>query len=216
MSPKMEGGEFTSTPAVEYWVTCALDPWPALEADDAFGEIIDALRSDGEYEYAAVRLWLEESAPSFVPAGSVVVHVSGSASADWDEVMEFLDAMAAAGDGVVFSEDRQVVLDRRSVRPGQKAFNERAAWAIALAQKLGTLRVEVTGPRAVADARRELERVGLAALAQRCTIVAQRDGFAITAADGVDALVAGQALSHAVAGRAEASNATGARETLPR
>lgn len=202
--------------SIEYWVTCALDPWPALEADEAFGDIVDALRTDGEYEYEAATLTLQEAAPSFVPPGSVVVHVTGSAGANWDEVMELLDAMAAAGDGVVFSEDRQVVLDRRSVRPGQKAFNERPAWAIALAAKLRSLRVEVSGPRVIGDAHRELGRVGLATLAHRCTITSQTGGFAITAADAVDALVAGQALSYAVAGRAEAISDDGAREPLPR
>jgi hypothetical protein len=104
--------------SIEYWVACMQDPWPALEQDDAFGEIVAALRDDGEYEYDHVMLSLEESRPSFVPSGSVVLHVSGPANANWDEVLELLDAMAAAGEGVVFSEDRQVVLDRRSVRPG--------------------------------------------------------------------------------------------------
>jgi hypothetical protein len=202
--------------SIEYWVTCALDPWPALESDDAFSEIVEALRTDGEYEYNAVRLTLQEAAPSFVPPGSVVLHVEGSGGADWDEVMELLDAMAAVGDGVVFSEDRQVVLDRRSVRPGVKAFNERAAWAVALAAKLGTLVVDVRGPRAIPDATQELARVGLQALAGRCAITATAEGFSIAAADSVDALVAGQALAYAVAGRAEAVATSGAREPLPR
>jgi hypothetical protein len=202
--------------SISYWVTCALDPWPALESDEAFSEIIEALRSQGEYEYDAVTLTLQEAAPSFVPPGSVVLEVNGSASANWDEVMALLDAMAAAGDGVVFSEDRQVVLDRRSVRPGVKAFNERPAWAIALAAKLGTFVVEVSGPRAVADANAELARVGLRALATRCAIAALPGGFSIEATDRVDALVAGQALAYALAGRAEAVSNTGAREPLPR
>ena len=72
------------------------------------------LLEDGEYEYDHVSLSLEESRPSFVPSGSVVLHVCGPASANWDEVLELLDAMTAAGDGVVFSEDRQVVLDHRT------------------------------------------------------------------------------------------------------
>ncbi len=202
--------------SIEYWVTCALDPWPALESDDAFSEIVEALRTEGEYEYDAVTLTLQEAAPSFVPPGSVVVHVTGSSGADWDEVMELLDAMAAAGDGVVFSEDRQVVLDRRSVRPGVKAFNERAAWAVALAGKLGKSTVTVSGPRAIADAKQELARVGLQALAARCAITPTPDGFSIVAGDSVDALVAGQALAYAVAGRAEAVGDNGEREQLPR
>src|SRR4051812_41027794 len=124
---------------ISYWVTCAVDPWPALEGDEAFGEIIAALRDNGEYAYEdnGIELSLEESAPSFVPAGSVVVRVSGPSRAGWDEVLELLDAMAGAGEGVVFSEDRQIVLDRRSVRPGRKAFDERPAWAVAMADKLG-------------------------------------------------------------------------------
>lgn len=113
MSPKTERGEFTSTREIEYWVTCMRDPWPALAADEAFGEIVAALRDDGEYSYDAIELSLEESAPSFVPTGSVVLHVAGRSGADWDEVLELLDAIAAAGEGVVFAEDRQVVLDHR-------------------------------------------------------------------------------------------------------
>lgn len=100
--------------SIEYWVTCAKAPWPALEQDDAFREIVAGLLEDGEYEYDHVSLSLEESRPSFVPSGSVVLHVCGPASANWDEVLELLDAMTAAGDGVVFSEDRQVVLDHRT------------------------------------------------------------------------------------------------------
>jgi hypothetical protein len=103
--------------AIEYWVTCMLDPWPALAHDDAFGEIIGALREDGEYAYDEVELSLVEGAPSFVPSGSVVLHVVGPSTANWDEVLELLDAVAAAGEGVVFADDRQVVLDHRSVRP---------------------------------------------------------------------------------------------------
>jgi len=99
--------------SIEYWVTCMRDPWPSLAEDDAFGEIIDALRDAGEYRYDEVELSLHESAPSFVPAGSVVVHVAGPSGANWDEVLELLDAFAAAGEGVVFAEDRQVVLDHR-------------------------------------------------------------------------------------------------------
>ncbi len=99
--------------SIEYWVTCAKAPWPALEHHDGFGEIVAALLEDGEYEHEGVSLSLEESRPSFVPSGSVVVHVTGPAAANWDDVLELLEAMAAAGEGVVFSEDRQVVLDRR-------------------------------------------------------------------------------------------------------
>jgi hypothetical protein len=104
--------------SIEYWVTCMQDPWPALAEDDAFGEIVSALRDDGEYSYDEVALSLEEGAPSFVPAGSVVLHVAGPSSANWDEVLELLDAIAAAGAGVVFAEDRQIVLDHRAAKPG--------------------------------------------------------------------------------------------------
>lgn len=153
--------------SVEYWVTCALDPWPSLEADEAFSEIVEALRSDGEYTYDAVSLTLQDAAPSFVPPGSVVVHVSGRPGAEWDEVMEFLDAMAAAGDGVVFSEDRQVVLDRRSVRPGVKAFKERPDWAVALGAKWPRMTVVVFATLQPKHPRAELEAVGLRAIAKR-------------------------------------------------
>lgn len=105
--------------SIEYWVTCARDPWPVLAEDEMFGEIVDALRASGEYTYDAVELSLEEGPPSFVPTASVVVHVSGSAGANWDDVLDLLDAIAAAGDGAVFSEDRQIVLDHRSPPAGR-------------------------------------------------------------------------------------------------
>jgi hypothetical protein len=107
--------------SIEYWVTCMVDPWPALAHDDAFGEIVDALRDDGEYAYDEVEVTLVEGAPSFVPSGSVVLHVVGPSVANWDEVLELLDAIAAAGAGVVFAEDRQVVLDHRSIQHGAKS-----------------------------------------------------------------------------------------------
>jgi hypothetical protein len=202
--------------SLEYWCTCALDPWPALESDEAFGEIVDALRTDGEYEYDAVMLTLQEAPPSFVPIGNVVVHVVGSPSADWDEVMEFLDAMAAAGDGVVFSEDRQVVLDRRSVRPGVKAFNERPTWAVLLGKTWPDLTVVVEGTKAVADPSAELGRVGLAGLAGRVTVTATGTKLHIRATQPSDALVAGQVLGHAARGRAWALGPDGLRQELPR
>lgn len=202
--------------ALEYWCTCALDPWPALEQDEAFSEIVGALRDEGEYEYDAVTLTLQEAAPSFVPIGSVVVHVVGSSSADWDEVMEFLDAMAAAGDGVVFSEDRQVVLDRRSVRPGVKAFDESPKWARGLASVWTELTVVVEGTQAVPDPAGELGKVGLAALAKRITITATGTKLHIRAAQPTDALVAGQVLGHCARGKAYAINAEGLRQELPR
>jgi hypothetical protein len=99
--------------AVEYWVTCTRDPWPALVGVEMFAEVIETLRTTGECAYDTVELSLEEGPPAFVPAGSVVLHVSGSAAANWDEVLELLDAIATAGDGAVFSEDRQIVLDHR-------------------------------------------------------------------------------------------------------
>jgi hypothetical protein len=198
--------------SVQYWVTCALDPWPALVQDDAFGEIVDALQSDGEY-YDAVVLTLDEAAPSFVPAGSVVIQVVGPSSANWDEVLELLDAIAAAGDGVVFSEDRQIVLDRRSVRPGVKAFAEQPAWATALAAKLPGLQVVIEG-LPIADPRAELGKVGLAALAARVTFTATAAGL-VVGGGTTDALVAGQALAYAAKGKAFACVA-GSREELPR
>jgi hypothetical protein len=200
--------------SLEYWVTCALDPWPALAQDDAFGEIIDALQTSGEYHYDEVEVSLEEAAPSFVPVGSVVLHVSGPSSARWDEVLELLDAIAAAGDGVVFSEDRQIVLDRRSVRPGVKAFKEQPAWATALAAKLPGLHVVVEGSP-VADPAAELAKVGLAALASRLTFTATPTGLEISGPT-IDALVAGQALAYAARGKAFARGIDGAREELPR
>lgn len=201
--------------SIEYWVACALDPWPSLEGDEAFTEIVAALRDDGEYDYGNVMLSLEEAAPSFVPPGSIVMHVSGKPGADWDEVMEFLDAMALAGDGAVFTEDRQIVLDRRSVRPGVKAFKEDPAWAIALAKKLPDLRVVVEGTRPVADPKTELARVGLAVLGGRVTVTATGNQLAITAAKLTDALVAGQVLAHSAAGKAFAVSGE-TREELPR
>lgn len=202
--------------SIEYWVTCALDPWPALAEDEAFGEIVGALLADGEYRNDDVELTLEEAAPSFVPVGQIVLRVSGPSTANWDEVMEFLDAMAAVGDGVVFSEDRQIVLDRRSIRPGVKAFNEQPAWATALAAKWPDLHVVVEGTVAVANPSVELGRVGLAALASRVTVTAQGGTLQIRAAQLTDALVAGQALSHAARGPAFAVAGSGAREELPR
>jgi hypothetical protein len=109
---------------IEYWVTCALDPWPQLAGDDAFGEIVDALRSDGEYEHDGIELALVEDGPAFVPTGSVVLHVVGPGGASWDELLELLDAIAGAGEGVVYAEDRQIVLDRRTVKPGVQASKE--------------------------------------------------------------------------------------------
>lgn len=200
---------------VEYWVTCMLDPWPALANDDAFGEIVGALREDGEYAYDQVELSLIEGAPAFVPTGSVVLHVVGPSSANWDEVLELLDAIAAAGEGVVFAEDRQIVLDRRSVRPGVKAFKEEPTWAIALATKMPGLHVVVEGGR-VDDPQRELERVGLAALAGRVSVAITDTGVVIRAPRETDALVAGQVLAHAARGRALAVGATGDTEELPR
>lgn len=200
--------------AIEYWVTCMLDPWRALEQDEAFGDIVDALRSGGEYTYDEISLSLLESAPSFVPTGSVVLHVVGPSSANWDEALELLDAIAAAGEGVMYSEDRQVVLDRRSVRPGVKAFSEQPAWAITLAAKLPGLVVIVEG-QALADPRAELAKVGLAALAARVTIATIANGIEITGA-ATDALVAGQALAHAARGTAFAQGSDGTREALPR
>lgn len=200
--------------SLEYWVTCATDPFGALAADEAFGEIVGALQSEGEYAYDAVTLTLEESAPSFVPPGSIVIHVSGRSGADWDEVMEFLDALAAAGEGVVFAEDRQIVLDRRSVRPGVKAFKEQPAWAIALAAKVSGLRVVVEG-QPIADPAAELGKVGLAALAQRVTFTSTASGLTIGGPD-TDALVAGQVLAHAARGKAFAYGSDDAREELPR
>lgn len=200
--------------SLEYWVTCALDPFGALAADEAFGEIVDALQTDGEYEYDAVTLTLEEAAPSFVPPGSVVIHVAGRSGANWDEVMEFLDALAAAGEGVVFAEDRQIVLDRRSVRPGVKAFKEQPAWAVAIAAKVFGLRVVVEG-QPIADPAGELAKVGLAALATRVRFAASPDGLAISG-PATDALVAGQVLAHAARGKAFACGSDGSREELPR
>jgi hypothetical protein len=200
---------------VEYWVTCMLDPWPALAHDDAFGEIVDALRDEGEYSYDEVELSLIEGAPAFVPVGSVVLHVVGPSSANWDEVLELLDTIAAAGEGVVFAEDRQIVLDRRSLRPGVKAFKEQPAWAVALAEKLPGLHVVVEG-RQIENPQRELERVGLSALAGRVSLVATDSGTVIRAARETDALVAGQVLAHAARGRALAVGLTGDTEELPR
>lgn len=200
--------------SIEYWVTCALDPWPALAQDEAFGEIVDALQTHGEYQYDAVEVSLEEAAPSFVPVGSVVLHVVGPSSANWDEVLELLDAIAAAGDGVVFSEDRQIVLDRRSVRPGVKAFKEQPAWATALAAKLPGLQVIVEGSP-VANPAAELAKVGLAVLAGRLTFRAVASGLEVDGA-AADALVAGQALAYAARGKAFARNVDGTREELPR
>jgi hypothetical protein len=200
---------------VEYWVTCMQDPWPALIHDDAFGEIIGALREDGAYAYDAVELSLVEDGPAFVPTGSVVLHVVGPPGAHWDEVLELLDAIAAAGEGVVFAEDRQIVLDRRSVRTGVKAFKEQPTWAVALAAKMPGLHVVVEGGP-VESPQRELERVGLAALAQRVTVTATGAGLNIRAARETDALVAGQVLAYAARGRALAVGATGDTEELPR
>jgi hypothetical protein len=202
--------------SVEYWVTCMLDPWPALAHDDAFGEIVDALRDDGEYRYDEVEVTLEEGAPSFVPAGSVVLHVVGPKSANWDEVLELLDAIAAAGEGVVFAEDRQIVLDRRSVRPGMKAFKESPAWAQAIAAKLPGLRVQVRGPKAIEDPKRELERMGLAVVASRIEVVQVDGGLDITAQHPADALVAGQMLAHTARGTAIAVGTGGETHELPR
>lgn len=205
-----------STHEVEYWVTCVLDPWPALAHDDAFGEIVDALRDNGEYCYDEVELSLEEGAPSFVPAGSVVIHVVGPKTANWDEVLELLDAIAAAGEGVVFAEDRQIVLDRRSVRPGTKAFKESPAWAQALAAKLPGLRVRVVGTHVLDSPKRELERAGLSVLASRVSISHVDGGLEITAARETDALVAGQVLAHGMRGTGVAIAVTGETHDLPR
>jgi hypothetical protein len=204
-----------SSSIVEYWVTCMQDPWPALIHDDAFGEIVGALREDGEYGYDEVELSLVEGAPAFVPTGSVVLHVVGPSSANWDEVLELLDAIAAAGEGVVFAEDRQIVLDRRSVRPGVKAFKEQPAWALALAAKMPGLHVVVEGSP-VANPQHELERVGLAALATRVTVATAGATLNIRAARETDALVAGQVLAHAARGRALAVGPAGDTEELPR
>jgi hypothetical protein len=201
---------------IEYWVTCMLDPWPALAHDDAFGEIVDALRDEGEYLYDEVELSLEEGAPSFVPVGSVVIHVLGPKTANWDEVLELLDAIAAAGEGVVFAEDRQIVLDRRSARPGTKAFKESPAWAQAVARKLPGLRVRVSGTRSVADPARELERAGLSELANRIKIAHVDGTLEITAQLETDALVAGQVLAHAARGSAIALGVSGETHDLPR
>jgi hypothetical protein len=203
--------------AIEYWVTCSLDPWTPLEGDEAFGDIVDALRSDGEYEYDdGVELSLQEAGPSFVPIGSVVVHVVGPTTSNWDEVLEFLDAVAAAGDGVVFSEDRQIVLDRRSTRPGVKAFKEEPAWAKAIAAKQPGLHVVVEGGQPIADPSNELARVGLAALATRVTCRTQDGILTITGARETDVLVGGQALALAARGTAFAVGTDGTREALPR
>jgi hypothetical protein len=199
--------------SIEYWVTCAKAPWPALEHDDAFGEIVAGLLEDGEYELERVTLSLEESRPSFVPSGSVVLHVSGPANASWDEVLELLEAMAAAGDGVVFSEDRQVVLDRRSVRPGMKAFKDRPEWAVALAAKWPGLHVVVSG-QAVPDPAKELDRVGLSALAGRISITRIDGGLEIRGPE-TDVLVAGQVLAHAARGSARAIGPSGTTQELP-
>ena len=204
---------------VEYWVTCMLDPWPALAHDDAFGEIVGALREDGEYAYDEVELSLIEGAPAFVPAGSVVLHVVGPSTANWDEVLELLDAIAAAGEGVVFADDRQIVLDRRSLRPGVKAFKEEPAWATKLRDEWRVpIDVVIFGARDI-DAHHELRRVGLEALAGRVTVVSvthdierlaarvgiDRTGYSSVIhvyGPGVDPLVAGQVLAHAARGRA--------------
>jgi hypothetical protein len=201
--------------SIEYWVTCMLDPWPALESDEAFGEIVGALRDEGEYTYDEVDLSLVEGAPSFVPTGSVVLHVVGPSGANWDEVLELLDAIAASGEGVVFAEDRQIVLDRRSVRPGVKAFKEQPTWATTLAAKMPGLHVVVEGSP-VESPVRELERVGLAALASRVTVTQAGASLMVRAARETDALVAGQVLAHAARGRALAVGATGDTEELPR
>lgn len=200
--------------SIEYWVTCALDPWPTLAQDAAFGEIVDALQSHGEYQYDAVEVSLEEAAPSFVPVGSVVLRVVGPSSANWDEVLELLDAIAAAGDGVVFSEDRQIVLDRRSVRHGVKAFKERPAWAIALAAKYPGLQVVVEGSP-VAKPAEELAKVGLAVLASRLTFRTTDTGLEVDGAP-IDALVAGQVLAYAARGKSFARGTDGTCEELPR
>lgn len=218
---------------VEYWVTCALDPWPELEQDDAFGEIVDALRASGEYAYDEVMVTLEEAAPAFVPGGSVVLHVSGPTRANWEEVLELLDAVAAAGEGVVFAEDRQIVLDRRSVRPGVSAFKQAPAWAAPIVAWPAPVEVVVFGARELADPKAELARFGLAALAARIVAsrvsagqlgpLAARIGADVTSLPvalsvsgaTLDALVVAQALAHAVRGRAFALGGDGRRAELP-
>jgi hypothetical protein len=204
-----------SSRVIEYWVTCALDPWPELATDDAFGEIVDALRSDGEYAHDGIELSLVEDGPAFVPTGSAVLHVVGPGGASWDEVLELLDAIAAAGEGVVYAEDRQIVLDRRTVKPGVQAFKEQPGWAVALAARHPGLHVVVRGPATVADPVRELSRVGLASLAARVAITAIEDGLEVRGERETDVLVAGQVLAHATRGRAVAVTAGGATEELP-
>ncbi len=219
-------------PTVEYWVTCMLDPWPTLAADDAFGEIVDALRDVGEYSYDEVDVTLEEGGPSFVPTGSVVLHVVGPKTANWDEVLALLDAIAAAGEGIVFSSDRNIMIDRRTQKPGTKAFKESPAWATELAAKHASLEIIVFGMRDPGLPTAQLQRMGLAALAERVQFLhlaeieplTSRVGLTpgvyilaigVTAPNPVDALVAAQALVHSANGCAFALAPNGTREQLP-